>query len=180
MLWALWTAKEAAYKALQKSQGEISSVPRHYKVKFSNHCPPDWTYPAPSGGRFLQGSVEAPSGTIIIETQITPKFAHSLATAELCQRTIEDNPVTTLWKAKCLPRPNASPAYESSYVRRVLKKHLLRYLPEYELHDIEIMRSEGQRGLGPPFVRVKNNDVGIDISMSHDGAYVAYALSISQ
>lgn len=177
MLWALWTGKEAAYKAIQKDQWDIASTPRLYKVAFERIedraealAPLEESLP---GERRLLGTVATPRGNINLATLITASYAHSIATsfAPACGTTI-------IWQVERMPWDNPSPARESFYVRAVAQRHLAQYLPGYSPQDIEIRRNEGPRGLGPPSVYLREQPAAIDISLSHDGAFAAYAFAI--
>jgi len=172
MLWALWTGKEAAYKALQKDDVDIPSIPRLYKVQFENTGARECSLP--SGKRLLCGSVSTPAGNIRLETLIASDYVHSIAAS---LNSLPDRSI--IWKAEHLPGNELSPADESSYVRGAAIRHLAQYLPGSNLQDIEIIRRPGRRGLGPPAVFVRKKPAAIDISLSHDGGYAAYAFALA-
>jgi phosphopantetheinyl transferase (holo-ACP synthase) len=177
MLWALWTGKEAAYKAIQKDQLDISSIPLLYKVHFDR--PEDRIEemePAVSllpGERRLLGTVATPRGNINLETLITSSYVHSIATSFS-----PASGTRIVWQVERMPCDEPSPAYESSYVRAAAKRHLAQYLPGSSPQDIEIRREQGPRGLRPPFVYLRDQVTAIDISLSHEGAFAAYAFAI--
>jgi phosphopantetheinyl transferase (holo-ACP synthase) len=177
MLWALWTGKEAAYKAIQKDQWDIAARPLLYKVKFDltddRREETESTVALLPGERRLLGTVATPRGNINLETLITSRYVHSITTslAPIAGTRI-------VWQVERMPCDNPSPAYESFYVRTAAQKHLAQYLPGSSLQDIEIRRAQGPRGLGPPIVYIRGQVASIDISLSHEGAYVAYAFAI--
>lgn len=173
MLWALWTGKEAAYKAIQKDQGDITSIPRRYKVQFDRTEAREQAVSLLPGERRLLGTVDTPRGIINLETLITDRYVHSIATS--------GSPVAgtrIVWQVERMPCEEPSPAYESSYVRAAAKRHLAQYLPGSSPQHIEIRRDHGPRGLCPPVVYLREHIAAIDISLSHEGAFAAYAFAI--
>ncbi|MBE9546331.1 MAG: hypothetical protein IMF10_02390 [Proteobacteria bacterium] len=63
---------------------------------------------------------------------------------------------------------------ESVVVREAARRHLSLFL-DRNPDEIEIRRLKGPSGLKPPIVYVEDRRVGVDISLSHDGAFAAYA-----
>jgi phosphopantetheinyl transferase (holo-ACP synthase) len=177
MLWALWAGKEAAYKAIQKDQLDIASLPLLYKVQFDRtEARTGTTEPAVAllpGERRLLGTVATPRGNIYLETLITSSYVHSIATSF---SPASDTKI--VWQVERMPCDNPSPAYESLYVRAAAQRHLAQYLPGISPQDIEIRRAQGPRGSGPPLVYIRGQVTAIDISLSHEGAYAAYAFAI--
>lgn len=174
MLWALWTGKEAAYKAIQKDQLDITSIPRLYKVQFDVTETGEQAASLLPGERRFLGTVNTPRGSIHLETLITSRYVHSIATA--------GSPVAgtgIVWQVERMPCAEPSPAYESSYVRAAATRHLAQCLSGISPQDIEIRRAHGTHGLGPPSVYVRQQLTTIDISLSHEGAFAAYAFAAS-
>lgn len=171
LLWALWTGKEAAYKAIQKDQGDVASIPRLYHVQFhATEIPTDAREP---GERRLRGTVATPQGAIHLETVITASYVHSIATTGSL-----GSDARIVWQVERMPCVNPWPAYESAYVRAAARRHLVRYLPGARPQDIEIRRAQGPHGLAPPVVYVRGQVTAIEISLSHEGAYAAYAFAL--
>jgi phosphopantetheinyl transferase (holo-ACP synthase) len=173
MLWAFWTGKEAAYKAVRKDYADIPSIPRLYRVSLEKANEADNGYLLRQGKTFLIGTVETPQGNICLETTIAPDYVHSIATAFF--PTPGENIVFQV--NRMLKGHSASSAYESWYVRAAAKKRLSRYL-HGETDDIEIRRDKGPGGIGPPYVYFQKQTAPIDISLSHDGAFAAYAFTV--
>ena len=173
MLWAIWTGKEAAYKAIQKDRLDIPSVPRLYQVQYDGteaRGPADSLLP---GERRLLGTVATPGGNINLETRITASYVHSIAASLPFSAG-----TAILWQVERLPGSDLSPAFESAYVRTAAQRHLAQYLPGSSAQEIEIRRDQGPAGLGPPSVYLRGQLTDIDISLSHDGAFAAYAFAI--
>jgi phosphopantetheinyl transferase (holo-ACP synthase) len=170
MLWALWTGKEAAYKSIQKEWPHIPSVPRQYKVTIEREQTGGPSFRP--GQRTLVGTVETPQGNLKLETLITPEYVHSIATSSTFPR---GNHVA--WRVERMLLPDTlSPDFESLYVRSAAKRRLVQYL-KGDLRDIEIRRIKYPRGLGPPSVFFQGKPSAIDISLSHDGHFAAYAFT---
>ena len=173
MLWALWTGKEAAYKAIQKDQGDITSAPRRYKVQYDLTAARGKADSSPPGEQRLSGTVATPRGNVNLETFITPCHVHSIATTFAPSAAIR-----IVWQVERLPGDGLPPADESASVRLAAQRQLARYLPESSPQDIEIRRDQGPAGLAPPAVYLRGQLTAIDISLSHDGAFVAYVFAI--
>ena len=164
MLWSLWAAKEAAYKAMRKSRPYVSSVPRSYYVV-------PWSREADSP---LIGTVETPAGIAFARFFHEEKTVHAIAVTE--------HPVgfkEILWGVEATTdgrdRPMSAVDNPSYLVREALIRRLSQG-PDYGDVDMEIRRIEDVRGLGPPklFIDGKCSNKE-DISLSHDGNFVAYA-----
>ncbi len=172
MLWAFWSGKEAAYKAIQKDCVAIPSIPRLYKVSITADTGTKGTSP-PWSERQLEGTVETPAGRVRLKTSITPAYVHSIATPFWVA---PDAKIVSQVERMAVGRA-LSPAYESSFVRNTAKRRLAECL-KYRLKDIEIRRQPGHRGLGPPYVYLRNERAATDISLSHDGDFAAFAFAI--
>ena len=166
VLWALWAGKETAYKIISKSIPGVPFLPLLYKVScvesfgktegFSveNHCIP--------------GIVGTPWGKVNSSIFIACDYVHCIGTVSF-----SGGIDSVVWKVDICPSVSqVVPGGESSFLREAIKKHLsvfLHHAPE----EIEIRRSEGMSG--PPFVYLKGEPAGVDISLSHDGQFTAYA-----
>jgi hypothetical protein len=164
VLWALWASKEGAYKAISKSNPDISSSPRRYRVKFLDDDPESCIGRA--DGAALSGLVETPAGEVSFRTFITPRYVHCLAMAGVC---LPDETLT-FQVLSLQDRPDLSSSLRWAAAERLAS--LLRVSPSV----IEIHRARTPQGYGPPRVLVAEQETSIDISLSHDGHYGAFAL----
>jgi len=173
MLWALWTGKEAAYKAIQKDQLDITSKPLLYKVAFDRAEVIEQAAEEFPRERRLFGTVATPRGSIHLDTLITSGYVHSIATsfAQVAGTKI-------VGQVERMPCDDPSPAYESFYVRAAAKMQLASYFPGSDPQDLDIRRDLGPHGLRPPSIYLRGKLTAIDISLSHDGVYAAYAFAI--
>ena len=171
VLWALWAGKEAAYKLVKKYEPSATSVPRLYEV--SLNCAEESVQLSP-GSDTLTGFVDTPYGRIEIKVFITSDYVHCTGTASA-----PDEMDALVWHVvRISPDSQASPDYESAFVRKALKLHLSQSYDESP-ENIEIRRVESSYGLGPPFVSINGMPAAIDVSLSHDGLFAAYAFAAS-
>jgi phosphopantetheinyl transferase (holo-ACP synthase) len=173
MTWAIWAGKETAYKIVSKCDPSASSTPRLYEVSLDCTDKFSKSDAFPAGGSSISGSVDTPYGQIYIRIFVTCDYVHCVgATAPL------ETTDAVVWHVdRISPDSEVSPAYESMFVRDALKKHLSAYVDESP-EDMEIRREKGTNGLNPPFVYLNGRRDEIDISLSHDGAFAAYAFTI--
>lgn len=171
MLWALWAGKESAYKVVSKFCPDISSVPREYDVSFDEDV---MQLSRGCFGRYtLSGAVRTPCGSILIKTYQTHDSVHCIGASGS-----PGNVDTITWGVKRIGRrPDFTPHFESFAVREAAKNHLSLYLNR-KPDEIEIRRPKGERDLGAPIVYVDDSPAEVDISLSHEGEFVAYAFIV--
>jgi hypothetical protein len=170
MIWTLWAGKETAYKIINKSYPYASSAPRLYEVHLDcgdeNRNPGDVTV----AGRTISGSVESPNGNVYIKVFITSDYVHCIGTTS----SLEEIDSLVWHVDRISPDSELLSGYESTFVRKALKRHLLAYCNR-DTKDIDIKREKGPHSIGPPFVCFNGKPAEIDISLSHDGLFTAYA-----
>lgn len=174
MLWTLWTGKEAAYKVIRKDNPDVPSTPRLYKVSLDRIDATSEGVSVPDGEAFF-GAVDTPVGTINLCTLVTPDYVHSIGISFPSNDALRDRVVSDV-EQLCSPEQTA-PADESFHVRNAAKRRLSRCL-KVKCDLIEIRRTRGMRGLEPPYVYFHGQPAPIDISLSHDGAFIAYAFTL--
>jgi hypothetical protein len=163
MLWALWAGKETAYKVVGKSHAAVSSAPRAYEVAFAENDMMEL-----EKDFIISGVVETPCEPVTIRTFKTRNHIHCIG----CDGESETLD-SIVWEVR---RVEEDLGFESFFVREAAKKRLSLHLnrnPE----EIEIRRLKGPCGLEPPVVYVKDVPVLVDISLSHDGKFMAYAFA---
>jgi phosphopantetheinyl transferase (holo-ACP synthase) len=170
MVWALWAGKETAYKIISKCYPPASSVPRSYTVNLARKDKKSSSVDFPNAGSTVSGSVDTPYGTVHIKIFITSDYVHCIGTTSSLEE-IE----SLVWHVdRISPDSELLPDYESAFVRKALKRHLLVYC-NGDAKNIDIRREKGPHGLGAPFVCINGKPTEIDISLSHDGVFTAYA-----
>jgi len=174
MIWAMWAGKETAYKIVSKCDPYASSTPRLYEVSLDCVGKPGRADKFSTSESSVSGSVDTPHGKIHIRIFVTRDYVHCVGATAPLEKTD-----AVVWHVDRISTGSeVSAAYESMFVREALKKHLLEYMDE-DAEDMEIKRENGANGLTPPFVYLNGRRDEIDISLSHDGAFAAYAFTIS-
>ncbi|MEN6320208.1 MAG: 4'-phosphopantetheinyl transferase superfamily protein [Syntrophaceae bacterium] len=170
MAWALWAGKETAYKIINKCYPSASSVPRLYTVHLDQRDETSNSGDFPAAGSTATGSVDTPYGNVHIKIFITSDYVHCIGTTSSLE-----NIESLIWHVdRISPDSELISDYESLFVRKALKRRLLAYCNR-DAKDIDIRREKGPHGLGPPFVCINGTPAEIDISLSHDGVFTAYA-----
>jgi hypothetical protein len=175
LLWALWTGKEAAYKVIRKDNPDAPAIPRLYKVNLNSQDATSEEVSTPERGTFF-GVVDTPFGTIRLRTFLTHEHAHSIGISLSSLDVFRDGIVWAVEHVSSAPM-NAF-TDESSQVRDIAKRRLSQYL-KVSYDHIEIKRDQEITGLGPPHIHFKGQPAPVDISLSHDGAFIAYAFALT-
>jgi len=165
------TGKETAYKIISKRYS-VSSSPRLYSVNLACAERIGNQNAHSSGHDALSGFVHTPYGACYIQVNITGDHVHCIGNS-VSSEAMD----SVIWQVDRIgPASGDAPDFESVAVRKALKKHLSAHgnrSPE----DIEIRREKGPQGLGPPFAYINGKQAEIDISLSHDGRFAAYAFA---
>ncbi|HRT71180.1 MAG TPA: 4'-phosphopantetheinyl transferase superfamily protein [Syntrophales bacterium] len=165
MLWTLWAGKEAAFKVMKKYRPDISSVPRAYTVR-----PVEW-----EGGCISLGMAETPEGAVPV------RFFHDAARsihAVGAGRTGDLGDV--VWGVEVIDDGGAavSTTDQSLLVREALIRRLSAHTG-LGTARMEVRRLGDSRRLSPPVLFVDGRPADVDISLSHDGRFIAYAFITS-
>lgn len=163
LLWAFWAAKETAYKVISKSHPGVTSAPRRYPVTV---CPE-----RTEGG--ARGVVNTPCGAIPVKWAFTEDYVHCVGgdagghmqEARLDKIKCGLNRIDTCGK----PGSRVPHREESVQVRRHAAAHIASLL-SLNPGGIHISRAEG-----PPVVCIEDGPEDIDVSLSHDGRFLAHA-----
>ncbi len=165
LLWTLWAAKETAYKAVSKSEPDVSSAPGRYPVIL------DWEMIIDSSAT---GMVMSPQGVVQVKFDVHEDYVHCIGIfgpadnlESITFGMDEINP-------EDISIGNSISDKESAAVRILAKKGIASCLQLKE-QDIKIIRHKTQNRINPPMVVVKGNAKNMEISLSHDGRFAAYA-----
>ncbi len=155
LLWTLWSVKEAAYKAFGKITGPIPFLPKTMVVMEK---------PA-EGLREIRGIAETPWGRAVFRSLRREDCIHTL-----CAPAWDDVLDETRWHvAETAPGGDGS-----REVRRAAERALARHLGVNE-KDIRVLRDRGAGTSPVPRVFLGQRELPADLSLSHDGRYVAWA-----
>jgi len=200
-LWSLWACKETAYKVIKKSSPDIAFIPRRWPAvftRFESECSEGEVVIPEKGLVFIRLFCETQiSKTKCIEIcksnnpaisggYNTPPIEAELGfRACLGVHTRDSNPDyihcvgadglaalnKLIWNVDILPEEETDP---SLFSRRRLAQSLAK---NYSLnfHQIKIKRKRENAELQPPCVYIRGEKMDVDISLSHDGRFVAYA-----
>lgn len=158
LLWSLWAAKEAAYKAVSSADPAVCSIPHRYRVVLE---PEDATRKIVR----LAGKVITPRGELVLEVAVAADWVHALAAGaeealkRLCRR------VKRLEGRKGAVNPSA-------FVRGALLREIARRL-DCPVGDLSVVKNPD--GLGAPRVLFRGDLLAAEVSLSHDGRFAAFA-----
>lgn len=156
LLWALWAAKEAAFKVVSRDDSTVRSTPRRYDIhldslEVSEAC--------------LAGRAITPRGELALRIIVTDDYVHALSAAT-------KGSLDRIFQRVDRMDVEDDPGEASAFVRRQLLCEIARCLdcPPGEL-------SVGKEPMGPgaPFVIRREQPLAVDISLSHDGRFAAFA-----
>jgi phosphopantetheine--protein transferase-like protein len=202
-LWMCWAAKEAAFKAVSKLKTGLYFRHRAYIVTLPRDG--EFTREAveTSGGRLFpispsepvpgKGSQEAspiilkringdampvqqrgvvmtPAGPVDAFFTLASRCVHCVAAARNGY-----GGATAAKAVHVLEERREGPFDPSATVRRAAIHHLASVL-KTSPYDIDLRRDQTVHGLGAPRVFIQGNRTDIDISLSHDGQYIAFAV----
>ena len=173
LIWALWAAKETAFKAISKSAPDVSSAPRRYPVQNLVKFDSDKI------SSTLCGVVDSPHGSVTVKAFITEEYVHCIGVAGSANSLESiaygmDRISMDKTNTGIIPGSESISKQESLAVRRLAKKDIASYLQLKE-QDIQIIRHKTQNRLNPPKVYTKGKTKNMEISLSHDGRFAAYA-----
>ena len=158
-LWSLWACKETAYKVISKSSARAPFLPRQWSVQLNQ-----------SDSLFGKGEVIFPgANTVFVQFSRAESYVHCIGSDNLPD--LDE----IIWGIESLPESVAGKNNEPSlFVRECLYRRLA---DVYQLNfrEMEIRRAEKNRELQPPRLYYQNKKAPFDISLSHDGQFVAYA-----
>ncbi len=155
-LWSLWVCKEAAYKVKKKSFPDIPFIPRRWQIVFNK-----------PQSIFSDGEVIIPGkGSVYIRLASNLQYVHCAGTDSFAALD------KLIWSVNVLPeKKQINP---SLCLRDLLGQKLAQHF-YLNFHQIKIKRTRENGELLPPCVYVGGRRTDIDVSLSHDGRFVAYA-----
>jgi len=149
LLWSLFAAKEAAYKVIAKMRPGTVFSPARFVI----------------GDDARQ--ISYLDTTLHLRIAKGRDFVHAVVSKDVAQ------PLSGIRR---IP-PEADP---SSSARELLACSLAPRLG-YTVEDLVVARdpdSDSWSGMGPPYVVVNGEPLGVDVSLSHHGLFVAFATSL--
>lgn len=155
LLWALWAAKEAAYKAASRRDPSACSIPHRYLVILEQgNVTKDDTH--------LTGRVTTPRGELALRIELTAGWVHAFAAGseEVLDRIILhvealDNAVDP-----------------SAFVRKGLIREIAHFL-DCEPRELSVI--DDPDCPAAPGVLFRGSPLTKEVSLSHDGRFSAFA-----
>ena len=155
LLWSLWAAKEAAYKAVSRVDPAVCSIPRQYRVVLE-------TGNAAGTAIRLAGKVITPGGELALRVALTADWVHALAAGSEAALDRICRHVEGLDGA----------GDPSAFVREALLREIARFLG-CAAGDLSVVKEPG--GPGAPGVLFRGRLLAAEVSLSHDGRFAALA-----
>ena len=158
-LWSRWSCKETAYKLIKKSCLDSAFLPRQWQVIFNKN---ESTY--------SDGEVMIPGrDRVYIRLFSNSQYIHCVGAD--CLAALDK----LIWKVDVLPEEKDGKNIDPSFFsRNCLGQSLAKHF-SLNFHQIKIKRTRENGELQPPRVYVDGRKTDIEISLSHDGRFVAYA-----
>ena len=189
LLWALWAAKEAAFKVVSRDDPTVCSTSRRYDIRLDvgNECktvngvgkaagpaapigqdPCRSADPLRMSAMCLAGRAITPRGELALRIIVTDDYVHALSAAT-------KSDLDTVFQRVDRMDIGEDPGAASDFVRRQLLREIARCL-DCPLGELSV----GKEPLGPgaPFVLRREQPLAIEISLSHDGRFAAFAFMI--
>jgi phosphopantetheinyl transferase (holo-ACP synthase) len=174
LLWSLWAAKEAAYKAVSGGDPggdrSVCSIPRRYSVHLDRKTAAGTGGTAAEAGSLFTGRVITPRGEMALRITVTDDYVHALAAGS-------DADVAGIIQRVDRMDCGGNPGDPSAFVRGRLLREISRRL-KCPLEDLVVRREAS--GPGAPRVFIRGRPLAADISLSHDGRFAAFALLLRE
>jgi hypothetical protein len=159
-LWSFWACKETAYKVIKKSFPGAAFTPRRWQTVFTG-----FQLEYSEREVFIPGK-----DGVFIRLFSNSDYIHCLGADVLAVLDKLD------WRVEILPEEETNPSLFSRHcLARILAKHL-----SLNFDQIKIIRKRQNGELQPPRVYVGGREIDIDVSLSHDGRFSAYAFNATR
>lgn len=155
LLWAIWAAKEAAYKAVSRGDPAVCSIPQRYRVVLETEDA------ARKAARFA-GKVITPRGELALWIDATEERVHAVAAGS-------EAALDRLFRRVEGLDAAGDP---SAFVRGGLLREIARFLG-CAAGDLSVVKDPG--GPGAPGVLFRGRLLATELSLSHDGRFAAFA-----
>lgn len=173
-LWCCWAAKEAAYKAISKACPDIPAIPKLFPVSIDpeGHEDSETESPDIQGlffPRLSAGSVLTPAGRCWIRIEYRHTYLHCLAF------THAPDTLSVFRHVHYLSSSLQGGRAPDTEAGRLAARFYLAGLLSEHFEDLEIVRQQKGSSAAPPRVFCRGRLLDVDISLSHDGLFLAHA-----
>jgi phosphopantetheine--protein transferase-like protein len=159
LLWALWAAKEAAFKVVSRDDPTACSTPRKYDILLD---------PLDVSALCLAGRAITPRGKLALRIIVTDDYVHALSAAT-------EGDLDSVFQRVDRMDVEEDHGGASDFVRRELLIEIARCL-DCPLGELSVAKEP--LGPGAPFVLRRGQPLAVEISLSHDGRFAAFAFMI--
>ncbi len=173
LLWSLWAAKEAAYKAASGGDPSVCSIPSRYPVRletfaqFGNRIPEaQKSHLDGEVGGLLTGRVITPRGEMALRITVTDDYVHALAAGS-------DADIAGIIQRVDRMDDGGNPGDPSAFVRGRVLTEISRSLG-CPIDDLTVRKDPSVSEV--PRVFLRDRPLALEISLSHDGRFAAFAL----
>ena len=176
--WIFFAAKEAAYKLLIQAGIEISNFSENLKVDIENQKVNYIKKDITVYFKVLQQSNYI-HVTAVLNKQQLNNLEYNIHFISSNFHYIFDN---KLKKNEDEIFSKDEYKWMSTNMSVAVRYHLKEYLKfkyDFDYLDFEILKKESVKGKMVPFISFKNQEIDINLSLSHHGNYVAYAYNYS-
>ncbi len=181
LLWSIWACKEAAYKALKKMAGDAVFIPCRWSVFFHQAM----TFAGVQGIKLPEGFLQQDESTGFLAGEVITEennifSCHLFSSSSFVHGVVSDRSdilAKTTWRVEIFPEWQFQYGADSSPFGRSCLIHDLAEVLGVDRRQVEIRRSyQKVKELQPPVVYLQGARASaVDISLSHDGRFVAYA-----
>lgn len=161
ILWALWAAKEAAFKVISRDDRTVRSTPRKYEILLD---------PLEVSEARLAGRAITPRGELALQIVLTDDYVHAVSAAT-------DGNFDRIFQRVDRMDVGEDAGDASAFVRRQLLCEIARCL-DCPLGELSIAKEP--LGPGAPFVVRREQTLAVDISLSHDGRFAAFVFEVGR
>jgi phosphopantetheinyl transferase (holo-ACP synthase) len=169
LLWSLWAAKEAAYKAVSGGDPSVCSIPRRYRVLLAGGGASGKIDAAQGSEGRLAGRVITPRGEVALQIVVTDDYVHAVAAGS------ESVLAGIIQRVDCMDVVKDAGG-ESAFVRGQLLREIACRL-ECPVEDLAVLKEQSVSDA--PRVFLRGMPLAADISLSHDGRFAAFALAFT-
>lgn len=168
LLWGFWAAKETAFKVRAKIDPETLFSPRQFQVVlyFLHFRKPSL---------FSPGRVDTPGGSVAVRIFFDDDHVRCIGAATDAGEAADPDRVLHGWgvigEAKSLFPESLR---ESTAARQLAIRHIAR-LTGRNAEEMEITRQQNGSGAAPPALYYRGEKEPVNISLSHDERFAAYA-----
>jgi len=161
ILWAIWAAKEAAYKVVSRDDPSVCSIPKKYPVIFETSTHQRFS-------RFLKGKVKTPHGEAFVHIHLHKAFIHALASGRT------EGLTGMVARVEAVPEE----AYNRPEFARKILLEAIAHRISCPLEELAVLKEEERPWA--PYITRDGVRLTNDVSLSHDGQFAAFAMNLDQ